>query len=63
MKALLLSKYKHLELADHPTPEPGLDDVHGYVTGQRLLVDEGISTGATRTTLPVFPGSTRGSQS
>jgi len=52
MKALLLSKYRHLEIADLPTPTPGPDevlirvaacgicgsDVHGYdgSTGRRI---------------------------
>jgi L-iditol 2-dehydrogenase len=52
MKALLLSKYKHLEIADLPVPAPGLDevlirvaacgicgsDVHGYdgSSGRRI---------------------------
>jgi len=52
MKALLLSKYRHLEIADVPTPVPGRDevlvrvaacgicgsDVHGYdgSTGRRI---------------------------
>jgi L-iditol 2-dehydrogenase len=52
MKALLLSKYRHLEIADLPTPIPGTDevlirvaacgicgsDVHGYdgSTGRRI---------------------------
>src|SRR2546429_2772328 len=52
MKALLLSKYRHLELADLPVPEPGPNevlirvaacgicgsDVHGYdgTSGRRI---------------------------
>src|SRR5438309_2437284 len=52
MKALLLSKYRHLELADLPVPEPGPSevlvrvaacgicgsDVHGYdgASGRRI---------------------------
>ena len=56
MRALLLTDYRHLELVDMPVPEIGPDDVLVRVRacgicGSDVLVDGGISAGATRATV------------